>query len=107
MEEFNKEKGKMTAYTSDKEFKRLKELRNSINEFRVFPRLWAEGVVLTLAVFIFSVILDMAWLMNTNNRTPEMDLILSAFFYIGTFSLFLIGLAKPSIVQFMLCSIWI
>ena len=82
---------KITAETSNKDFKRLTKLREEIRAIRIFPRYLGVGVSVTFLLFIFSAFADSAWLVQTANRVPDNDFFIGLLFYLSIAGFFAIG----------------
>lgn len=96
LEDFEKEKAKITAQSSNKDFKRFNKLKEEIKQMSIFPRYLSYGILLTFLLFMLSVISDAGWLANIANRVSENDyfitfpfaLAISSFFGIGIYAIF-------------------
>ena len=91
LEDFEKGKNKITADASNKDFKRLLELRDSIGEIKIFPRYLSYGILGTFSAFIFSALVDFVWLPNKNSQVPENDPIVIIPFLIAIILFLFIG----------------
>jgi uncharacterized membrane protein (DUF485 family) len=68
LSKFETEKSKITADSSDKDFKNLKNLRDEINQFKIFPRYLSIGIFVTFFLFIMEALFDWGWLVQPTNR---------------------------------------
>jgi hypothetical protein len=73
LDDFEKEKNKITADAPEKDFKHLKEIRDNIEQVRIFPRYLSYGILATFSAFMISAISDVLWLSNKSNQLPEND----------------------------------
>ncbi len=92
LEDFEKEKTKLTVQSSNKDFKRFNNLKNQINDINIFPRYLSYGISLTFFLFMFSVLFDWAWLINTANQTPSNDYYVTLPFGLAVASFLGVGL---------------
>jgi uncharacterized protein (DUF2225 family) len=92
LDDFEKEKSKITADTPNRDFKHLKELRDNIEEIKIFPRYLSYGILATFFTFVISAITDIAWLSNKSNQVPENDLYIIISLFIAIFLFFAIGI---------------
>jgi len=74
LEDFENEKSKITADAPSKDFKHLEELRDNIEQIKIFPRYLSYGIWASFAAFMISAMIDFLWLSNTVNQVPENDL---------------------------------
>jgi hypothetical protein len=88
---FEKEKEKITIDASNKDFKHLRELKDSINEIRIFPRYLGFGIFITFAVFMTSALADIGWLANASSQNGINDPVLIAFFMTAVFLFTIVG----------------
>ena len=77
---FERQKERLTPEASNKEFKRLQELRKQIQEIRIFPRYMGYGVILTFVLYMFSAFVSGGWLCNPVNRTSEAEFVIQILF---------------------------
>ena len=92
IEEFEKEKNKITADASNKDFKRLKKLRDEIKEIRIFPRYLSIGILITFISFMLSVIVDGGWLAQPLNRTSENEFAIYTAFVVAIVLFLFVGI---------------
>jgi uncharacterized membrane protein (DUF106 family) len=92
LEDFEKEKSKITADAPNRDFKHLKELRDNIEEIKIFSRYLSYGVLATFFTFMISAIIDFTWLSNKSNQAPENDLYIIIPILIAIFLFFTIGM---------------
>jgi hypothetical protein len=86
LKEFEKEKKKITADSSKKEYDKLKNLGNEIKQYKFFPRYLGIGVLLTFFLFMLEAILDWFELFE-----PTTQIAVGAFFIVGLISFLVIG----------------
>jgi hypothetical protein len=92
LEEFEKEKSKITADAPNKDFNHLKELRDNIEEIKIFPRYLSYGILATFGTFILSALAAFVWLSNKDNQVPENDLYIIIPFLIAVLLFFSLGM---------------
>jgi hypothetical protein len=92
LEDFEKEKSKITADSSNKDFKHFNNLKDQINEINIFPRYLSYGISLTFILFMSSVLFDWAWLINTANQVPSNDYYVTLPFGLAIASFLMVGL---------------
>jgi|GEM_PF-2255927 len=93
LEEFAKERTKISADSSNKDFnkdfKNLKNLKKEIEQYKIFPRYLSFGILLTFFLFMMEAIIDWTWLIappKTSGISVE-----GAFFIVAVISFLLIG----------------
>jgi hypothetical protein len=71
LEEFEKEKIKITADSSSKDFKKdfknLKNLKNEIEQYKILPRYLSIGIFITFLLFMMEAIFDWVWFVEPTN----------------------------------------
>lgn len=92
LEDFENERNKITADAPSKDFKHLEELRNSIEQIRIFPRYLSYGILASFVAFMISAMVDFLWLSNKNNQVPENDLYTSLPLFIAILLFFVVGM---------------
>jgi hypothetical protein len=85
LEEFEKEKTKITADSSKKDYNNLKNLGDEIKQYKIFPRYLSLGVFITFLLFIFEIFTDYSWLIN-----PTSGIYLDGIFFIFAIASFLL-----------------
>jgi len=93
IEEFEKEKNKITVDASTKDFKHLNELRSQIKSIRVFPRYLGVGVVATFSFFMLCALFSALWSMNVIYRSDTIEAYIIGNFFAALFILLSVGIS--------------
>lgn len=89
--QFDKMKEEINSESSDKEFKRFKELASQIKAIRLFPRYLSVGVLLVFMGYMLTTFFALVWLVAiVKDAVTETVLALS--FYLSTFGFLSVGI---------------
>jgi len=91
IEQFDKEKSKITVDAPNKDFKRFNQLRAEIKQVRVVPSYWAIGILSTFLLFMVSAFGDTSWLVISADRTSVNEFLIVTFFMLGIILFTFIG----------------